>query len=233
MWPFTKKYSIVNSGLLQGATDWHSHILPDVDDGIRSMKEALAVLARYEELGFREVWLTPHIMEDIPNTTVHLRERFAELREAYKGGIQLHLAAENMLDTLFEERLEADDLLPIGSKADHLLVETSYFNPPLDLYGLLEKIISKGLRPILAHPERYTYMTTADYRRLKEKGVLFQMNMASLVGAYGGEPRQKVGMLLSEHWINYLGSDIHRLLSFNRAIEAKVLDKRTLQLFTF
>lgn len=233
MWPFSKKYSIVNSGLLQGATDWHSHILPDVDDGIRSMKDALAVLARYEELGFREVWLTPHIMEDIPNTTAHLRERFAELQDAYKGSVRLHLAAENMLDTLFEERLDADDLLPIGSKADHLLVETSYFNPPLDLYGLLDKIISKGLRPILAHPERYTYMTTADYRRLKEKGVLFQMNMTSLVGAYGGEPRQKVGMLLSEHWINYLGSDIHRLLSFNRVIEAKVLDKRTLQLMTF
>lgn len=230
MWPFSKKYSIVSSGLLQGATDWHSHILPDVDDGIRSMKDALAVLARYEDLGIREVWLTPHIMEDIPNTTDHLRERFAELQDAYKGSVQLHLAAENMLDTLFEERLEAGDLLPIGPKADHLLVETSYFNPPLDLYGLLDKIISKGFRPILAHPERYTYMTMADYRRLKEKGVLFQMNITSLVGAYGGESRQKVGMLLSEHWINFLGSDIHRLLSFNRAIEAKVLEKRTLQL---
>lgn len=52
------------------------------------------------------MWLTPHIMEDIPNTTAHLRERFRELQDAYKGNVILHLAAENMLDSLFDERLE-------------------------------------------------------------------------------------------------------------------------------
>lgn len=121
---------MAESGFFHGFTDWHSHILPGVDDGVQTMEEALEILAKYDELGVKEVWLTPHIMEDIPNTTQHLKERFAELRAAYKGNVILHLAAENMLDNLFEERLEKDDLLSIGEKGDHLLVETSYFNPP-------------------------------------------------------------------------------------------------------
>lgn len=85
---------------MQGRTDWHSHILPGVDDGVQTVEEALQILAEYERLGIREVWLTPHIMEDIPNTTALLRERFIELQALYIGPIILHLAAENMLDNL-------------------------------------------------------------------------------------------------------------------------------------
>ena len=98
--------------MLQGFTDWHSHILPGVDDGIPTMDESLSTLASLEEQGVRKVWLTPHVMEDCPNTTGRLRERFAELREQYKGPIELALASENMLDALFEERLRDRDFRP-------------------------------------------------------------------------------------------------------------------------
>ena len=98
MWPFNKKTSIGASGILAGATDYHSHILPGVDDGVESMEEALRILAAYEELGIKELWLTPHIMEDIPNTPEKLQARFAELTSRYKGSITLHLAAEYMID---------------------------------------------------------------------------------------------------------------------------------------
>ena len=76
---FNTKKKLVNTGIFKGATDWHSHILPDVDDGIQTMEDSLAVLAYYEKIGIREVWLTPHIMEDIPNMVEDLRERFQEL----------------------------------------------------------------------------------------------------------------------------------------------------------
>ena len=98
---FNTKQKLINTGILNGATDWHSHILPGVDDGIQTMEESLAVLDSYEKLGIREVWLTPHIMEDMPNTPNELRARFQELQEAYEGSIILHLAAENMLANLF------------------------------------------------------------------------------------------------------------------------------------
>ena len=163
-------------------------------------------------------------MEDIPNTPAQLRERFAELKAVYSGPVVLHLASENMLDALFEERLLSGDLLPIGSKGDHLLVETSYFNPPMDLYGLLDKIRERGYQPILAHPERYAYMDRQDYQRLKAKDIPFQTNITSLTEAYGREVRLKAEMLLAEQWVDYLGTDVHRLASLNRAFESKTLD---------
>ena len=116
-----KRRNSAGTGTLNGFVDWHCHILPGVDDGLPTMEDALSVLAEYERRGIAQVWLTPHIMEDIPNTTAALRTRFAELTEAYKGGVQLHLAAENMLDALFEERLAARDLLPIGPSRNKLL----------------------------------------------------------------------------------------------------------------
>ena len=114
MFGFRKKQTWEQSGFFRGFTDWHCHILPGVDDGVQTMDEALEILAEYERLGVREVWLTPHVMEDIPNSTDGLRERFAELQAAYKGKVELNLASENMLDRLFEERLQKDDLLPWG-----------------------------------------------------------------------------------------------------------------------
>ena len=158
MWPFTKRTSLADSGIFRGFTDWHCHLLPGVDDGVQTMEETLRILSLYEELGVTEVWLTPHIMEDMPNTTASLKARFKALEAAYQGNIGLHLASENMLDNLFEERLEQNDLLPLGKGGKHLLVETSYFNPPMGLNNILLRIKSKGYVPVLAHPERYVYM---------------------------------------------------------------------------
>ena len=137
-----RKVSIVSQ--LSGFTDHHSHILFGVDDGVKKLEVSLEVLRRYEEIGIAEVWCTPHIMDDIPNTTEGLKARFAELQAAYKGPIKLHLAAEYMMDQLFEVRLQNNDLLPLGDEGNRLLVETSYFNPPIGMKDLLRRIKSKG-----------------------------------------------------------------------------------------
>lgn len=209
MWPFRKCIRLKDSSIFEGFIDWHSHILPGVDDGVQTMDEALKILEEYERLGIKEVWLTPHIMEDMPNTTAHLRERFAELQAAYSGPLNLHLAAENMLDNLFEERLNKNDLLPIGNDGKHLLVETSYFNPPMGLQNILLRIKAKGYYPILAHPERYIYMEKKDYQQLKKMGVKFQLNLFSLVAAYGTGIRKKADWLMKNGFYDLAGSDIH------------------------
>lgn len=218
MWPFRKCIPLKDSGIFEGFTDWHSHILPGVDDGVRTVEEALEILRLYEELGVKAVWLTPHIMEDIPNTTAHLRERFTELQATYTGPITLHLAAENMLDNLFEERLEKNDLLPLGENGDHLLVETSYFTPPMGLSNILLRIKAKGYYPILAHPERYVYMERKDYQRLIELRVKFQLNLPSIAGMYGSRIKKKTMWLLSEKVIAYTGTDIHHYDTFQKLI---------------
>lgn len=227
---FNNKKNLIESCGFEGMTDWHCHILPGVDDGIATMSESLETLAYYEQLGIKEVWLTPHILEDIPNTTHFLREKFDELKRIYSGGIKLNLAAENMLDNLFLERLEANDMLPLGHNANHLLIELSYVQPPTDFYGSIRKIKEKGYCPILAHPERYTYMNEEDYRSLKRMGCKLQMNLLSLTGAYGGTVLHKSQFLLAERLYNISGSDLHSLKIFQHAIHKAVLSKEYLPL---
>lgn len=226
MWPFKKKISLADSGIFKGFTDWHSHILPGVDDGVRTMDETLEILALYEILGVKTVWLTPHVMEDVPNTTEHLKERFAELQATYKGSVRLHLAAEYMLDNLFQERLDNADLLPLGEKGDRLLVETSCYNPPMNLCETLERIRSKGFHPVLAHPERYIYMSGGDYGKLKREGVRFQINLPSLAGFYGKEARRKAERLLAEDHAGLYGTDSHSLPMLRETLSCKSLIRR-------
>ena len=293
MWPFSKKTSIAQSGILRGATDHHSHILPGVDDGVESMDEALRILATYEAAGVKELWLTPHIMEDIPNTPEKLLTHFAELQAAYTGSITLHLAAEYMIDnhlrSLLNELTEGNNtnkkcpsfkrgtsntgniaqevqddnnypsskreypqgdgvekksntdnncpssgrgtsnaqciaegvkdnnnspsskekLLPIGKKHNHLLVETSYYNPPMRLHETLRQIKSLGYHPLLAHPERYMYMDEEEYIRLHQEGVKFQMNLPSICGGYGNTVKKRAQWLLKKGLYDVIGSDTH------------------------
>lgn len=219
-----KKTSLRRSGIFNGFQDAHSHILPGVDDGVQSMKESLEILKLYEELGITTVTLTPHVMEDIPNTTEELKARFAELQEAYKGPIKLRLAAEYMLDSLFLERLEAEDFLLWADKT--ILVETSYFNPPAKMDLMISKLQNKGYTIVLAHPERYEYMTPARYAELKSYGIRFQLNVLSLEGAYGAGAKMKAEKLLEEGMYNYFGTDIHSIRSFAYHIDHKVIDKK-------
>lgn len=222
MWPFTRHYSLDEIGFLKGAVDYHCHILPGVDDGVKNLEKSLAALSYYEEAGVSEVWLTPHIMEDCPNSTHDLRLAFKQLCAVYNGPLVLHLASENMLDLTFEQRFSDDDLLTMGD-GTHLLVETSYYNPPMQLHKTLDEIRSHGLFPILAHPERYIYMTVKDYDRLKEMGVKLQLNFTSLTGVYGVDAAIKARHLLWENKYDFYGSDLHRLSSFRKALMAKVL----------
>lgn len=218
-----RKQSLLQSGVLQGATDRHCHILFGVDDGLRTLEDSLAVLAYDEEIGITEVWCTPHIMEDVPNTTEALRERFAELQQAYTGPIKLHLAAEYMLDTLFEERFKAGDLLTMEDNT--VLVETSTWNPPSDMTGTLRKIQKAGYCPLLAHPERYRYMNEAGYERLHKMGIHFQLNLGSLVGYYGETAMLKAQEMLTKGWYSDIGSDCHRLATIQEQYNRDVLTK--------
>lgn len=209
---------------LRGITDWHSHILPGVDDGIRSIDHSLEVLRLYENAGIEKVWLTPHIMEDIPNTTAALRQRFDELCRAYDGPVTLALAAENMLDTLFCRRLDEGDLLTFDNNI--ILVETSYFNPPAGLEDLLERILTSGYTPLIAHPERYFYVTDLSrYRRWKQMGALLQLNLLSLDGYYGPEVKAKAEDLLSRGMYDRAGSDLHARRHIETLMSARIKKK--------
>ena len=225
MWPFSSKYSLQQSDFLKGWTDRHSHILPGVDDGIQTIEDSIAILSMYEQMGVKKVWLTPHIMEDCPNTPEKLKTRFEELKSAYKGNIELALSAENMMDGLFIKRLEQGILMPYGDNNNELLIETSYVQPPMRMESILRDMQKAGITPVLAHPERYLYMDAEKYENIKEMGVKFQLNITSLIGAYGNQVKERAEYLLNEGYYNYSGSDAHSYHAIQRAFEHKCLQK--------
>ena len=216
---------MIKSGILQDMTDIHSHILPGVDDGSPDMATSLSLLAYMEKLGIRKAWITPHIMEDYPNTKEKLENTFRQLREEYSGSIQLLLGGEYMLDSGFQARLQ-QPVLSLNQQL--LLVETSYMYAPNGMDSLLLDIHNKGYKPLIAHPERYMYMEAADYQSLKNKGYLFQLNLMSLSGYYGKRPKLVSEDLLQKGWYDYVGSDLHHLERYQPMLDQLTLKKEQL-----
>ncbi len=225
---FNNKSSLESAGLLQGFTDNHSHILFGVDDGVKTLEDSLKILTFLQMAGTRTVWCTPHIMEDVPNRTSDLKAQFEKLKTAWTGDIELKLASENMIDNLFVQRLKEKDFLLHGD--DKLLVETSTWAPPMDLWDILDSVVVAGYTPIIAHPERYRYMTEADYLRLKDMGCELQLNLPSILGVYGEEVSRKAEMILEKGWYSMTGTDCHRYRALEGQYTCKVLSKKTVSL---
>lgn len=225
---FKHRYSISESRLLEGATDHHSHILFGVDDGVSTPRESLEILSLLEEQGLKSLWLTPHTMEDVPNTSEGLQERFEELQDLYDGPIELHLASEYMMDGAFEQHLRAGDLLT-HAEPGSVLMETSTWGAPYNFWDVLDRTMRSGYRPVLAHPERYEYMRKSDYERLHRMGVRLQLNYPSLLGLYGEHVQKKAQMILSSGWYDLAGSDCHRLKAMRHQVDEEALTKDVMQ----
>lgn len=193
----------------------HSHLLPDVDDGIRSAADALTCLRQFADWGIQHVVTTPHISQDMfPSTSALLQTVANELR-AYIQAEQLPLtfdvAAEYMLDELFVKRLQQNDLLSFGAER-YVLIETGWAGLPLQLNHWLFQLQVQGYKPVLAHPERYLYFrgkpeALAD---LRQQGCLLQLNLMSLAGRYGPESRKMAQVLIQQGLVDFASSDLHQ-----------------------
>lgn len=191
--------------------DIHSHILPGIDDGAKTMEESLQIIKKMIALGYSEITATPHIFYDYyPNTKKTILQKGEELRSEVKKNklsVQLHIGAEYFLDQHFEELLMSNELLPIFG--NHLLVEFSAYGAPLNLDKLLWEIKASGYCPIIAHPERYLFLQEEDYLRLLSYGCKFQINILSLGGFYGRRIQDRAYKILKNNWAEYSGTDIH------------------------
>jgi len=199
----------MKSGIFEGKTDIHCHVLPGVDDGSPDIEHSLDLLDYMEEdIGFKKIWFTPHVMADLQNTAEKLKKVFDNFMPQYKGGLEINLASEYMMDQGFETRLKTD---PLRLGKTHLLVETSYMNPPSGLMQILEEVWNSDFHPLIAHPERYMYMEMQDYESLKASGYEFQLNFMSLSGYYGARPKMMAELLLEKGMYDFVGSDLHHI----------------------
>ncbi|EDM22985.1 tyrosine-protein phosphatase [Caminibacter mediatlanticus] len=192
-------------------TDIHSHLLPGIDDGVKTIDESLSLIKEYINLGYKKLIITPHVMYDSYNNSTDLiLEKINYLKnECFKNNlnIELEVSAEYNFDEEFVERIEKNDLLPINKK--YILFEFSFYQKPVNYENIIFKLKSKGYIPILAHPERYRYFDLEDFKSLKELEVMFQCNIISSIGFYGKTPQKKFKELAKNKMIDFLGSDVH------------------------
>jgi protein-tyrosine phosphatase len=194
--------------------DIHSHLLPGIDDGVKSFEETVYILKILQNLGYKKVITTPHVMSDhYPNSDKGILQKLEETRAyVYKHDINIELdaAAEYYLDENLLNRLSKNEnLLTFGD--NYLLFETSFFSKPAFLEEAIFNMNARGYRPILAHPERYDYLygNKKLIEKLKDMGLLFQMNMLSLFGFYSIETKKFAIKLLKENMIDFIGTDCH------------------------
>jgi len=194
--------------------DIHSHLIPGVDDGVKSMEEALGIIKSFESMGYSKIITTPHIMKEYyDNDKSTLHPGFEELQARIISeniDIKLEYAAEYQMDEFFIEKVDKDEeLLTFGD--GYVLVETSFYNAPVFLKDVFFTLKTKGYSPIYAHPERYLYLMQNFQlaRDLKNMQVLFQINAVSLTGHYGKPVKKLAEKLIEEEMVDFIGSDCH------------------------
>ena len=194
----------------------HSHLIPGIDDGAKTLDDSIDMIRKMIDLGFKKIITTPHIMgEYYPNTPEKIEAGLIRLKSALsreKIDIEIEAAAEYFIDEYFENLLNNNTrLLTFGDK--HLLVELSTFAGPVNLHEIIFQLKSKGYKPVLAHPERYLYYADQyeQFEKIKKMGCLFQVNLLSLAGHYGGKQKKLAIQLLKSGWVDYLATDLHRI----------------------
>ena len=197
--------------------DFHSHILPGLDDGAVDIDDAVALVSAMKDWGFERLTCTPHITNKFRNTPQTIRKAFEELQEAlYLQNVQIEMkmsAEYRLVPETWPEVLKKNWLMPIEDR--FILMELPIFNPEDigDLKPLEEfkKVVSLGLTPLLPHPERYFYLSKKELMSYLEAGVEIQSNYGSLAGLYGKEAYDNVKALVEEGVVSYYGTDMHNM----------------------
>lgn len=197
--------------------DMHSHLLPGLDDGAETLEHAVELLREMQALGYRKLVMTPHIMGDFyKNTPEGVRAALNNLQQAAQDagitGLELECAAEYYLDEWFGRKLEAaEPLLSFGGNQKYLLFETSYINEPFNLQETIFNLKAAGYQPVMAHPERYTYLygRFEELAKIRESGVLLQVNLNSLSGYYSRGAQHVAEKLIDAGMVDMLGTDAH------------------------
>jgi tyrosine-protein phosphatase YwqE len=214
----------------------HSHLIPAVDDGSPGVEESLKLIKGMLDLGYEKLITSPHVMQDMyPNTPTTIGMGLDEIKRSWPD-VPLQAAAEYFLDDHVTDILQREERL-LTIKENMVLVEFSFISPPLGVKEMIFELQMKGYQPILAHPERYTYFhrQPREYEELKASGCLFQSNILSFSGYYGGSVKDAAEYLVNHNLLDLLGTDLHherhlmslQQLPFTSALQ-KLMDRQLL-----
>ena len=208
-----------------GYVDIHSHVLPGIDDGAKTVEDTQYLLEEMRQLGFTKVITTPHTMNNVwDNTPESIQNALTKTKSELSLPFEIEAASEYLLDESVITKAKNKELLTV--KGNFVLVELSYLNAPIQLYDFLYQLQLSGYHVVLAHPERYTYFHSnkKEYQKLKKAGCLFQLNLLSTFGYYGKDSAEIANYLLKKDLYDFTGSDIHHK-NHIKAFQNKVIIK--------
>ena len=212
MFSIFKKKVYPKTDLSELGCDMHSHLLPGIDDGSPDVETSVTLIRGLQELGYKKLITTPHIMWDLyRNDRNSISTAYKELKQGpEKISIPIYTAAEYYLDDYFDQ-LSAKSTPLLTLKDNLLLVEFSFVTVPVNLKNTLFNLQINGYQPVLAHPERYLYFgdDKKKYDELHDSGYFFQVNLLSLTGYYGRGPQELAEYLVRKRYVDLLGTDLH------------------------
>ena len=195
--------------------DIHSHIIPNVDDGARSVEETFNILKEAQEAGFTDVILTSHFLLNYYETNaqelIFWKEKLQEVLKKQGTKINLHSGMEIYITNQMEELLENKKILTLANSR-YMLIELPLATNVKYFDYVVYYLEAKGIKPIIAHPERYKCVQKDPdiVEEYIEKGCLIQCNYGSIVNLYGREAEKTIKTLLKTNQVHFLGSDVHR-----------------------
>ncbi len=195
--------------------DIHSHIIPQADDGSKSIEETFNILKEAQDAGYTDIILTSHFIEGHYELNKIDRQAWvAALNESIKKeniNINLYPGAEIFVSQSMCQNLKDGTICTLNNSR-YVLFELPMNSKTIYLNEVIFELISMDLVPIIAHPERYAFVQKDPNILIDfiEMGVLFQGNIASISGYYGSEAKKTIKKLLQNNMIHFLGSDNHR-----------------------
>ncbi|MBK9731731.1 MAG: hypothetical protein IPO83_10680 [Chitinophagaceae bacterium] len=216
MWNFLTGNKNKQPAVVQPLTvDLHSHLIPGIDDGAQTEAECLLLLRGMADLGYSKCITTPHCYPGFYNNTpASIASGLARLKAICVEqtiSLQVEAAAEYFFDNTFFEIVEKNELLCFGKQ--YVLFELPSNSRPAMIEEIVFKMNLNGYQPVLAHPERYPYFHDKkmyEYQKLKDHGVLFQLNLMSLTGYYNPGIRAVARDLIRHEMVDFAGTDIHK-----------------------
>jgi protein-tyrosine phosphatase len=216
--------------------DVHCHLLPGVDDGSKSLEESVEIIKEMKENGIHKIFLTPHMYSPIVRSKPELfDERFKMLKKEIDEDIVLEMGSEVHI----VPEVSKKDIIDLGNSG-YLLVEFPTNMFPVAAEKEIPELQRRGFRIILAHIERYDYLfrrrrsglfkvifePTDFLRKLKNMGVLFQVNWNTIV-APSTKDKKILDMLERYYWMDFTGSDKHAFKDSRKLINTANQKYRT------
>ncbi len=189
--------------------DFHSHILPQIDDGSKSLEETIRILEEARDVGFEKIISTSHYMEKYYE--VDEEQRLQLIKQIDFQDIELYLGSEIYVTNEIVQLLKDKKASTINNSR-YVLYELPMHSKNMNDKEIIYRLVENGYIPIIAHPERYSYVQEDPkyVEELAEMGALFQANYGSIIGMYGDKAKKTVKKLLKQDLIHFLGSDVHR-----------------------